>query len=264
MGVYAGPADWWTDGTNVGRTHIATKGIVQSGLVLNLDAGVSSSYPGSGTTWTDLSGSGKNGTLTNGPTYNSANGGSIVFDRVDDYVLLNNSYSSPSLPTGSSSRTLICCFKTGASIATPYEHILHYGTANIDQAYGITLYSISGSSYISNHTWSGTSYFTNFPVSTNTIYYVAVTYNDSSTPRNTFFVNGTFGTTGFSQGKTADYSINTGTVFQLNLGARINPSEYFSGEYFGGTIYFAQIYNRALTAEEIQQNYNATKSRFGL
>jgi hypothetical protein len=204
-----------------------------------------------------LSGNGKTGTLTNGPTYNSDNLGSIVFDRVNDYVVLTNSYSSPSLPTGSSARTVISCFKTGASIATPYEHILHYGSATTDQAYGITLYSISGSSYISNHTWAGTSYFTNFPVSTNTIYYVAVTYDNSSTPRNTFFVNGTFGTTGFSQGKSADYSINTGTAFQLYLGTRINPAEYF-----GGNIYFAQVYNRALTAAEIQQNYNATKSRF--
>jgi hypothetical protein len=86
MGVFAGIERNWASQTNAGRTHIATKGIVQSGLVLNLDAGVSSSYPGSGTTWTDLSGNGNTGTLTNGPTYNSANGGSLVFDGVDDYV----------------------------------------------------------------------------------------------------------------------------------------------------------------------------------
>ena len=54
--------------------------IVRDGLVLNLDAGEPSSYPGTGTAWTDLSGNGNTGTLTNGPTYSSANGGSIVFD----------------------------------------------------------------------------------------------------------------------------------------------------------------------------------------
>jgi hypothetical protein len=85
MAVHGGPADWWTEGTDAGRTHIATKGIVQSGLVLNLDAGVSASYPGSGTNWTDLSGNGNNGTLVNGVGYNSANNGSFVFDGVNDY-----------------------------------------------------------------------------------------------------------------------------------------------------------------------------------
>ena len=68
MGVFAGPE------------------ITESGLVLALDAGNLKSYPTTGTTWTDLSGRGNTGTLTNGPTYSSANGGSIVFDGVNDYV----------------------------------------------------------------------------------------------------------------------------------------------------------------------------------
>jgi hypothetical protein len=62
--------------------------IVTDGLVLALDAANSLSYPGSGTTWTDLSGKGNNGTLVNGPTFDQANGGSIVFDGTDDYVNL--------------------------------------------------------------------------------------------------------------------------------------------------------------------------------
>jgi hypothetical protein len=65
--------------------------IVDSGLVLALDAADRNSYPGSGTTWTDLTGRGNTGTLTNGPTYSSANGGSLSFDGTDDSVntLLN-------------------------------------------------------------------------------------------------------------------------------------------------------------------------------
>jgi hypothetical protein len=63
MGVMYGVNPTWGAQTNEGRTHIATKGVVQSGLVLNLDAGVLSSYPGSGNTWTDLSGNGRTGTL---------------------------------------------------------------------------------------------------------------------------------------------------------------------------------------------------------
>jgi hypothetical protein len=60
--------------------------IVTTDLILHLDAGNTASYPGSGTTWTDLSGQGRNGTFTLGPVFNSANGGSIAFDDVDDYV----------------------------------------------------------------------------------------------------------------------------------------------------------------------------------
>jgi hypothetical protein len=68
--------------------------IVTSGLVLALDAADKNSYPGSGTTWTDLSGNGNNGTLVNGPTFSSANGGSIVFDGVDDYVTCGTNSST--------------------------------------------------------------------------------------------------------------------------------------------------------------------------
>ena len=60
MGAFAGPAEWWTDSTSDGVNHIATKGIVQSGLVVNLDAGTLASYPGSGSTWTNLAPSATN------------------------------------------------------------------------------------------------------------------------------------------------------------------------------------------------------------
>ena len=60
--------------------------IVTDGLVLCVDAANTKSYPGSGTTWTDISSKGNNGTLTNGPTFSSGNGGAIVFDGTNDYV----------------------------------------------------------------------------------------------------------------------------------------------------------------------------------
>jgi len=65
--------------------------IVANGLVFNVDAGDSTSYPGTGTTWTDLSGNGNNGTLINGgPAFNSADGGNLIFDGVNDYVSFGN------------------------------------------------------------------------------------------------------------------------------------------------------------------------------
>ena len=65
--------------------------IIKDGLVLALDAADLGSYPGAGTVWSDLSGNTNNGTLTNGPTFDANNGGSVVFDGVDDYALLGSS-----------------------------------------------------------------------------------------------------------------------------------------------------------------------------
>ena len=68
------------------RIHTFPSELVTDGLVLNLDAGDPRSYPGSGTTWTNMSGGGHNATLINGATYNNANGGSIVLDGGTQYV----------------------------------------------------------------------------------------------------------------------------------------------------------------------------------
>jgi len=234
--------------------------IVRDGLVLHLDAANKKSYPGTGTAWNDLSGNSKNGILVNGVGYNSSNRGALIFDKINDYVSLANTYSSPSLPTGASSRTVIACFKTSSSFSgLPYEHIVHYGSQSINQAYGIALFLLNGQYYISNHTWSGTSYMSSYPVAINTLYWVAVTYNDASSPRNAFYVNGSFESISFGQGKTSDYAINTGTGVQMNIGTRIGPAEYFGGE-----VYFAQVYNRALSSTEISQNFEATRGRYGI
>ena len=73
MGVFSGPANAWSNSTDQNRIDASTKVIVQDGLVLNLDAGASTSYPGSGTTWTDLSGNGNDFTIdASGFTHNSS------------------------------------------------------------------------------------------------------------------------------------------------------------------------------------------------
>ena len=84
--------------------------IVTNGLVLNLDAGQQNSYPGIGTAWTDLSGNGRTGTLTNmeiPSDYSSTNGGSLTFDGVNEYVECSGSSLSLSA-VGSASRRLYC------------------------------------------------------------------------------------------------------------------------------------------------------------
>jgi len=66
--------------------------IITSGCVLSLDAADKLSYKGSGTSWYDLSGNNTTATLTNGPTFNAANMGSIVFDGTDDKVTISNEF----------------------------------------------------------------------------------------------------------------------------------------------------------------------------
>jgi hypothetical protein len=91
--------------------------VVTDGLVLNLDAGLPASYPGSGTTWFDLSGSGNDGTLTNGPTYSSSNGGSLVFDGSNDYVNLNFPFTQSS---SANSYTIVMGAKLSTTSSSRY------------------------------------------------------------------------------------------------------------------------------------------------
>ncbi len=97
---------------------------VTDGLVLALDAGNTKSYPGSGTAWTDLIGS-NNGTLTNGPTYNSDNGGSIVFDGTNDYVTISD---DSDFTFGTGDLTVEAWFKPDLSATvTNYHTIISCG-----------------------------------------------------------------------------------------------------------------------------------------
>ncbi len=67
--------------------------LITNGLVLALDAADKNSYLGSGTSWYDLSGNGNTGALTNSPTFNSSNGGSIAFDGTNQCVVVNSNAS---------------------------------------------------------------------------------------------------------------------------------------------------------------------------
>ena len=219
--------------------------LVLPGLVLCLDAANSKSYPGSGTTWTDLSGNGNTGTLVNGVGYNSANFGSLVFDGVDDYVNLT---SASLLPIGTSDRTIVAFVRTPTSFPEPYLHVIHYGTTATDQAFGLAIFSNGG---LNTHPWAGAP--SQGTVVAGTDYCLAVSYTHSSTLHK-FWINGV------SQGAGVARSINTGTT-EARVGSRIS-----NGEDWGpsGRIYNVMVYNRSLTDAEIQQNFNALRSRFSV
>jgi hypothetical protein len=219
--------------------------VVVEGLVLALDAANTKSYPGSGTTWTDLSGNGNNGTLTNGPTYSSANGGSIVFDGVNDYVTLSSSQIAP-------------------------------GTGAFTWNFWIKLNDLTTYSIIFSGTGSNSDYgviLANYPVGYGLAYYAnGLQIIDS--PRSfaswcyvTFVGNG--GADGSRNVKLYGNTIQVGSTYNINYNFTsttpiIGANHSSFAELMRGNVSNVSYYNRALSAAEVSQNYNALKSRFGL
>ena len=216
--------------------------IVTDGLVLYLDAGNSKSYPVTGTTWNDLSGNNNAGTLTNGPTFSATNGGSIVFDGVDDKVTFPNTTVSTT-----SGITVEVWFKT--SSGTKYQDIF-----DMADAYGVwvvTNYSGAGTGKIVASFNTTTGYMSaNYVVDT---WYAVTLCGTGST--NFLYINGTLITTGV-QAVASSVNFNTARLGNVD-GDR-------AAEYFIGNIASLKIYNRALSATDVLQNYNATKARYGL
>ena len=171
MGVVYGIRPEWID-NNLAKWYGISSGIVTDGLVLALDASVSRSYPGSGTTWTDLSGNGNNGTLTNGPTYNSANGGSIVFDGTDDY----GSVSCSQFQSGNNPFTMEVWFRWSGNGTNTSNNLFGYGN---DGQNTIPLIMVNSNS-VRFEFGSGSGVVNSSTIQTNTWYHAVATYNLSS------------------------------------------------------------------------------------
>ena len=213
--------------------------LATDGLVLCLDAADVNSYPRTGTSWSDVSGNGNNGTLTNGPTFNSSNGGSIVFDGVDDCVLVNSNANILS--------------KT-AYTKTAWFYTTSFGTNNNIISGGNSgqhAFWLGASSYLrAGHNGNWSTVVTTTSMSLNTWYYGAVTFNTSTGW--ILYLNGIQETT------SSDTTTFTGNQ-EILIGAYST-----AGNVYTGRIATSLVYNRVLTSTEILQNYNATKSRFGL
>lgn len=240
----------WGAQTNAGRTHIATKGIVQSGLVLNLDAGVSSSYPGSGTTWTDLSGNGRTGTLTNMEVpgdYTSTNGGILTFDGMNEYV----EWSGSAIPL--TAATFIVWINRGA--ATGQAARAGLIMSRNPTATGMNLNPNLSNFALAYH-WNDTSptysWNSGLIIPLNSWSMCALTVTSSLATGYLYQASGlTTATNGTTHNPTSMSVINVGR------------DAYESRPYLGSMAQ-ALIYNRALTAAEIQQNFNATRSRYSI
>lgn len=225
----------------------------QNGLVLHLDAGNNKSYPGSGTTWFDMSGFGNTGTLTNGPAYTNSNIGAITFDGSNQYLIANNtSLNSRFSSTSVSHFTWV--YPTSAG-----QIVVELGQTGINANWHDSNIEISTAGAFSFSTWHGS--LTNKVVSSNQSfnrwYHVGFTYNGTTL---TAYINGaSIGTTTFS--RQAPY--NNGNQMHYALCAQ-DGTNMGTNAYLGGRIGGFVVYNRALSPTEILQNYDAAKSRFGL
>jgi hypothetical protein len=220
--------------------------IVTDGLVFYLDAANTKSYVSGSTTWNDISREGNNGTLINGPTFSSQNGGSIVFDGTDDTVSIpsNSLLNTPNGFTGE----IVVKFDN----STP-GNLLHKELVYTIRRSGPTSLQWADGTNWSYANWNATSPSFTFDTSnSNKYYHIVVTKSVNVVScylNGELMVQKTFGNNGVGSG-------NSLSVF---IGSYAGSSQFLDGN-----VAMSRIYNRALSQEEVLQNYNATKSRFGL
>lgn len=190
-----------------------------------------------GTNWYDVSSQGNNGTLNNMPTYNSSNLGAIVLDGVDDYVTIGTT----GFPFGASAGS-ICAWAYATSVSG-FGWIISYGTATTSQSRFLgrfdTTYYFGG--YGNDITAAG--------LTINTWFYMVGTYDGTNA---SLYINGDL-----VAGPTAK-TWNT-VANNAQIGRQTN-----GGEYWAGRVGLVQVYNTALTAAQVAQNFAATRGRYGI
>lgn len=227
-----------------------------SSLVLYLDAANTKSYVSGSTIWNDISRGGNNGTLTNGPTFNTGSGGSIVFDGVDDYVRCTNNSLLNSITTDYT----VCSWFNLPNVTAGVpnndynpifsRHDPNSGNSDIEiygGNNGFTLVHNRGGNFGGAITY-------NYPLS-NIIQYYVITFTNLAW---NIYVNGVFkeNMASWQYGPPVNPNITSGYVTDIG--------QFYTGYTLTGKIYSTVVYNRALTSTEVTQNFNATKTRFGL
>lgn len=245
---------YYCTGSATGQTkagpNIATESSTNGdgSLLLWMDAGISASYPGTGTVWTDLSGKGNNGTLTNGPTFDSTNGGSLVLDGSNDFIQLGNILS------GTTDFTIIAWVKNPVSQVPINTVFANYPSGNLQFFWRA---SVAPGLYLTNSTYAtGAAYGTD-------IRQIAALRSGGFTVED--YVNGALVKTSAPTPLTCAVPV-AGSICTIGTTAanfRIGTNTSGS-EAFNGNIYQVLVYNRALSAAEILANYNAQKARYGL
>jgi hypothetical protein len=231
--------------------------IVTDGLVLALDAGNAKSYPGSGTTWTDLSGKGYNGTLTDGPTFSSADGGSIVLDGVNDFVQIPyDSYWDSNVFGTATVFSIECWYKP--DVFRDWDTVVMKWNPALGGWYsapeGASIWSnlagfqaVFASGVASNP--AGSNVILSYSTATLKWYHLCFT-GDGVNLR--LYVDGI-------QRSTELVSSRTVAVTTSNNGPTFGRRQFMLGKLSN-----SRFYTRALNESEIRQNFNATRGRYGI
>lgn len=215
--------------------------VVTDGLVLSLDAANRRSYVSGSGTWFDVSGNRNSGSLVNGPGFDSANAGSIVFDGVNDYVSTNYTAQLADF-------TAMCWFKSSAPrVGYAYDRLL-------EKSYDTGFWMGRRLNFANQ--WGGGILNTTAPT-----YGIYITLTDGDWH---FLVSCRSGSTHTIYGDGISNTNSTTCSTSLLSTTSLTLATDYSNGYLKGNIASVQIYNRALSAAEIVQNYNATKGRFGL
>jgi hypothetical protein len=213
--------------------------IVTSGLVLCLDAANPKSYPRSGTTWNDLSGLGNTGTLENSPSYSSSNGGNLSFNGTTQRVICGNA-SNLQITVG----TISVWFNANNGNSS------YNGIIAKQSAWGLF---VEDNILVSYDWGNGNQRSTGITVGNSSWNYAVMTFTETvGTPSNNaiVYLNGV--------------PVLTTTIKHQNQNTQVMVGEANAGQYFGGNIAQASVYNRVLSASEVLQNYNAYRGRFGI
>ena len=229
--------------------------IVTDGLIFGVDAASERSYPGSGTNWTDIVGD-SNCALVNGPTFDSGNGGSIILDGSDDYVLRS---TTPTELQGDPSLTISMWVKRLANEGN-YTGIWGIGGNATNQ--GINSWWYLNTNEITIDTWSRATFTSGQTYPLNE--WVFVTWQKTAgamTRANCTIWKNTTSYTGNDltvlRAESTAPNINNGGISLGTIHSNYSTKVNFA---YATTL----IYDRVLTSEEVIQNYNATKGRFGL
>ncbi len=235
------------------------------GLVLCLDAGVSSSYPGSGTTWTDLSGKGNNGTLLNGVGFDGGNGGSLSFDGVDDHVNVNNAImlggkntnvtveSAFYLPSGGNhfignQRESMAnghgWYAVSLEGSTPSISFSQHSSGNPPYAYAAEA-SSTGVSNLNIDGWNIISWSISVGLTSLSCNYMINGYTETIVNDSLIFAN-------------------IYTTTQNNILINKFKNYTFGEKNYNSDVAFIRVYNRSLRQSEQLQNFNAHRGRFGI
>lgn len=238
--------------------------VVTDGLVMYLDAANRRSYPGSGTIWRDLINTTSTGVLTNGPVFDGTDGGSILFDNLDDRVIIP---PSPQINNLSQNKITVSSWAFVTAAGSNRRTIAQKRVTEGGWILSLRPDINTVRAFVIATGWNVGDALTEASPATPTNFIgrwnnFSMTYDIAGDRRIKIYINGVEGNYILQPvNPIPSDSDEAGDLF-IGWGVSLpNPTTVFP---FGGKIAQVSIYNRVLSASEILQNYNALKSRYGL